>query len=156
MAKLVVGINYLATLYPEIAEEWHTINNGSLTPDSLAYGSSKKVWWQCQDFGDHIYESAISERPRKDKPTGYSFCASKKISPEKSLAFLSPEIAKEWHSTKNGSLTPKDVFNFSNKKVWWQFSKVKEHSWKKSITSRTEGGTGCNICDGNEKYSKRG
>ena len=43
---------------------------------------------------------------------------------ENDLAILSPEIFKEWHPTKKGSLTPSDVTNKSSKYIWWQCSKV--------------------------------
>ncbi|MDB3883712.1 zinc-ribbon domain-containing protein, partial [Candidatus Marinimicrobia bacterium] len=42
-----------------------------------------------------------------------------KLSKEYNLAVLYPNIAKEWHSTKNGGLTPFDVTPGSGKKVWW-------------------------------------
>ncbi|MFC9542743.1 zinc-ribbon domain-containing protein [Lysinibacillus sp. NPDC056959] len=32
------------------------------------------------------------------------------------------EIAKEWHPTENGRLSPFDVKRAYNKKVWWVFS----------------------------------
>ena len=38
------------------------------------------------------------------------------IDKEKSLAFRFAELAKEWHPTKNGDLTPNDVTSGSNKK----------------------------------------
>ena len=42
---------------------------------------------------------------------------------EDSLMYLHPEIAKEWHPTKNGKLTP-DLFTpGSSEKVWWLCSK---------------------------------
>ena len=40
-------------------------------------------------------------------------------------------LAKEWHPTKNSSLTPKDVTAGSNKKVWWQCSRG--HEWEAGI-----------------------
>ena len=36
-----------------------------------------------------------------------------------SLSNYAPEIAEQWHPTKNGSLTPDQVSYASNKKVWW-------------------------------------
>ncbi len=70
---------------------------------------------------------------------------------EKSLAFLSPEIAKEWHPTKNGSLTPEDVFNSSNEKFFWRCQKNKDHVWDGIIHDRTRKdirrSKGCSICN---------
>ena len=33
----------LASLYPEIAVQWHPTRNGELTPDNVTYGSMRKV-----------------------------------------------------------------------------------------------------------------
>ena len=35
-----------------------------------------------------------------------------------------PHLVKEWHPTKNGDLTPKDVTYGSNKKVWWRWGEL--------------------------------
>lgn len=37
-------------------------------------------------------------------------------------------LLEEWHKTKNGRLTPRDIAPMSNKKVWWQC--VKGHEWE--------------------------
>jgi len=55
----------------------------------------------------------------------------------KSLAELNTELAKQWHSTKNGDLTPFDIFSKSNKKVWWKCEKDPSHEWEAKIYSRT-------------------
>ena len=64
------------------------------------------------------------------------------------LATLNPEIAMEWHPTKNGELTPNDVTAGSHKKVWWQCSKFKNHEWDARIKDRTRSNvpTGCPDC----------
>ena len=41
----------------------------------------------------------------------------------KSLAEVNPELAKQWHTSKNGDLTPEDVSAGSKKKVWWKCEK---------------------------------
>ena len=56
-----------------------------------------------------------------------------------------PEIAKEWHPTKNGDLTPDQVTPGSSRKVWWMC--IQEHEWEAVIASRTRG-TGCPYCSG--------
>ena len=45
-----------------------------------------------------------------------------------------PEIAKEWHPTKNERLTPLDVTAFSNRFVWWQCEKG--HEWRAMIYTK--------------------
>jgi hypothetical protein len=47
----------------------------------------------------------------------------RRVPKERSLAFVSPELAKEWDYEKNYPLTPEDVFAKSGKKVWWKCRK---------------------------------
>ena len=65
------------------------------------------------------------------------------IDKEKSLAYKFPELAKEWHPTKNGDLTPHDVTYGSNKKVWWKCKNG--HKWQASANHRSRG-EGCPYC----------
>ena len=46
---------------------------------------------------------------------------------ERTLQYKFPEIAKEWHPTLNGDLTPDKVSYGSNKIIWWQCQKIKTH-----------------------------
>ncbi len=52
------------------------------------------------------------------------------------LSLRFPEVAKEWHPTKNGNLTPDDVSFGSKKKIWWQCPLCNDER-KASIWSRT-------------------
>ena len=65
-----------------------------------------------------------------------------------SLAETHPEVAKQWHPTLNGDLTPNDVTKGSAKKVWWKCSKNKDHEWETKIRSRTYNNTNCPYCSG--------
>ena len=47
-----------------------------------------------------------------------------------------PHLAREWHPTKNGNLTPFDVTAGSHKKVWWKCSKGDDHEWLQAINTR--------------------
>lgn len=66
-----------------------------------------------------------------------------KLTDKYNLKVINPKLAKEWHPTKNGTLTPKDVTPKSGKKVWWLCEK--KHEWKAQISMRAYG-TGCPIC----------
>ena len=144
--KQVCEDNSLATLSPEIAKEWHPTKNGKLTPHHVTLGNTKKVWWQCLIKEHHVWDAVIKSRTNLDKKLGCPFCSGKRVAPENSLATLSPEIAKEWHPTKNGDLTPNDLTNKSQKKVWWQCSRHSQHIWFVRVGSRTQGETGCPHC----------
>ena len=109
------GENDLASLYPELAAQWHPTKNGALTPADVVPGSRRKVWWICPK--GHAYQAAISSR---SSGSGCPVCAGKKIIPgENDLASQYPDIARQWHPTKNGALTPDHIAPASNKKVWW-------------------------------------
>lgn len=45
-----------------------------------------------------------------------------------------PELAADWHPTKNGSLKPSDITYASTKIVWWQCKNG--HEWKSPVFSR--------------------
>ena len=61
-----------------------------------------------------------------------------------SLAEKCPDIAKEWHPTKNNELKPTDVTRGSQQRVWWQC--IKGHEWETSVHSRTGNNSGCPYC----------
>ncbi len=62
-----------------------------------------------------------------------------------SLIEHNPELAKEWHPTKNKGLTAADVSKGNNRKVWWQCQKG--HSYEASVHNRNRG-SGCPFCSG--------
>lgn len=54
-----------------------------------------------------------------------------------------PDLAKQWHPTKNGTLSPKDVSPASSRKVWWLCENG--HWWLASVRDRTRGRK-CTFC----------
>jgi len=113
-------------------QEWN------LTPNNVTSGSGKKVWWKCEK--GHEWDAIIGNRA---KGRGCPYCAGKLVYEDNCLQTLKPDIAKQWHPTKNGNLTPKDVTIKSDKKVWWLCEKG--HKWDAKIGNRTNG-TGCPHC----------
>lgn len=65
---------------------------------------------------------------------------------EHNLAVLFPEIAAEWHSIKNGSLTAADFAPMSGRRAWWQCGKC-GHEWNVTISQRTSSDTWCPVCN---------
>lgn len=130
--RLVCETNSLATLYPDIAKEWHPVKNGELTPNDVIGGSSLKVWWLCEK--GHEFPSRIYNRTTNNRKCPY--CANKKASPENCLAVTHPHLVDEWHPTKNGKTTPFDVLSGSSTKRWWKCSE-KGHEFYTSPNTRT-------------------
>jgi hypothetical protein len=63
-----------------------------------------------------------------------------------------PELAKQWHPTKNSPLTASDVTPHSGQKVWWLC--MNGHAWNAMIGSRTRG-YGCPYCAGQKPTADR-
>ena len=67
------------------------------------------------------------------------------------LTVLHPELAREWHLTKNGSLNPSNFSPGSSKKIVWKCKKC-GHEWKTKISHRARThrnkseGSKCPIC----------
>ena len=64
-----------------------------------------------------------------------------------SLADNNPELAAQWHPTKNGNLKPTDVTVCSGVDVWWQCQYNEKHEWLARVANRRNG-TNCPFCIG--------
>jgi hypothetical protein len=64
------------------------------------------------------------------------------------LATRYPNVATEWHSTRNGDLTPADVIGGSTRVVWWECPNGPDHEWQAPVSKRTLDGSGCPFCAG--------
>ena len=152
--KVLKGYNDLKTLKPDVAKEWNYEKNGDLTPDMFVCNSDKKVWWQCYDvlFIDKTpikleWRSAIKDRVRA-KSNPYK-SGKMVLEGYNDLQTMNPELASQWHPTKNGDLKPTQVTTGSYKKVWWLLSydepntgKHFKFEWCASIYGRNSG-LGC-------------
>ena len=141
------GFNDLATTHPDLAKEWHPTKNGNLKPQKVTAGSDKKVWWlgEC----GHEWPASVNSRS-KVNGTGCRVCSGQEaLEGFNDLATTHPDLAKEWHPTKNGNLKPQKVTAGSDKKVWWLGECG--HEWPASVNSRSKvNGTGCRVCSGQE------
>ena len=124
---------------PNIAQIWHPVKNGNLTPDQVSIMSAKKVWWlgKC----GHEWQSIVSNEIKRGL---CPYCTGKRILLGfNDLVTTNPALAQEWDYEKNNPYKPEDFTSGSGKKVWWKCNKG--HSWYASITSRNHG-NGCPIC----------
>lgn len=132
-----------AEQHPEIASEWIAEKNRDLRPEGLKPGSDLLVWWRCTDRG-HEWQARIYTRTGKDK-TGCPKCRDLP-KPGQSLGERFPEIAAQWHPTKNGDLTPLDFKHGSAHKAWWKCP-TQAHVWRMTIVQRRNAGpTSCPSC----------
>jgi len=133
------GTNSLALLYPNLASEWHLTKN-SLLPSEVSPGSKRYVWWRCSANPVHEWQSYVFNRVRGDGSC--PICAQV----GKTFAEKYPEVAKEWHPTKNGDVSPSDVAHSSQKKYWWRCSVNPEHEWEATPQNRGINQSGCPYC----------
>lgn len=138
--KVLAGFNDLATTNPSLAKEWNYKKNRSLTPKDITSGSSKKVWWICSK--GHEWKATISSR---NTGNGCPYCSGRMLVPGiNDLLSVYPDVAKEWHPTKNGNLTPDKITARNSKKVWWLCSQC-GHEWQTRVVHRANG-HGCPVC----------
>jgi len=140
--------------HPLIASEWHPSKNGDLLPDTIPYGSKTPVWWlcpiRCPDGCAHEYLAAPLNRcgvNRQNCP----FCCNQQICVHSSIQHTHPEVAKEWHPTKNGDKAPSSFSSGSSaEKIWWKCDQG--HEWQAILNNRCRG-SGCPHC--RPKYSRQ-
>ena len=144
------GFNDLATINPKLAAQWHPIKNGDLKPTQVTANANKKVWWLLSyddsKTGKHFdfeWEAIISSR---NSGAGCPFFNGSAVwTGFNDLATINPELAAQWHPTKNGVLKPTQVTASTDKKVWWLLSyddpntgKHFEFEWEASINNRSQ------------------
>ena len=102
-ARVIAGINDLATLEPLLAKQWSKKNK--IKPTEVSIGSHKKVIWRCKK--GHEWEAVV--KSRTINKTGCPYCSHNKVlAGFNDLATLLPDIAAEW-SDRNYPLLPTQV-----------------------------------------------
>ena len=128
----------------DILNSWHYVKNKEKTPRNTAFASNKYAWWVCSKCG-YEWKAKISNRTLNRR--GCPLCARKVVVKGiNDLLTTHPQLAKEWHPTLNGDLTPENVSAGHGKKVWWQCSLG--HSYDATVAHRTasKNPTGCPVC----------
>lgn len=129
----------LSNADPVLTREWHPVKNGSLRPSSVTPSSGRVVWWLCKE--GHAWQCSIHSR--RAGVRCYE-CAKVGLKP-RSLWVKYPRLAREFHPTKNGGLSPRDIAGRSGKNFWWQCRN--KHEWRATAANRS-GGRGCPYCGG--------
>lgn len=121
-----------------LLNEWDRDKN--VTPESIT-NFNLKVWWKCTINSSHVWEASIANRIRGTK---CPYCTKRKVSEINSLT-KHQHLINEWDYDKNHNLNPKDVSEFSSKRVWWKCGLG--HTWIALVSSRTAGNR-CPYCFG--------
>lgn len=127
---------------------WTELNKKPFKPvsDQQYIVADDNLKWECFKCGE-TFKATWANISHISKNYGCGFCSGHQVGISNCLATLNPELTKEWHPTKNGSLTPNDVTCGSGKFVWWECSKNHKHEWEADIYSRNDG-HGCPYCSG--------
>lgn len=109
-------------------------------PAQTHIGSQQVKKWKCPN--GHSFNATVHKRTSRGD--GCPYCYGRyPIIGETDLATMNPNLAKEWHPTLNGELTPKLFTASSGKKVWWLCKE--DHAWDALISNRSKR-IGCPVC----------
>lgn len=139
----------LAKLYPEIAKEWdYELNKESgYTPETIGINHTIKFYWHCNFGKPHSYKATIASRVYRK--TQCAVCHGKQIDITISVAYLRPDLAKEW--CKENELKPSEVSIGSEKKILWKCPVPYHKPYLASVYNRAHLHSDCPECAGNKK-----
>lgn len=145
--KVVTEKNNLGVTHPGILKVWNYSRNIDISPIDVTSGSNKKVWWVCDK--SHEWQATVAAITRGG--TCPICCGQQVLAGYNDLATVNPQLAKEWHPTKNGKLLPAQfTVGSTREKIWWICSHG--HEYQARIAQRSKG-SGCPICDKERKTS---
>lgn len=148
--RVSVGINDLASQFPEIAIQFDTTRNGGLTAADVAASSKTLYQWVCPE--GHPHETS----PSKKTAAGYGcpVCSNRVIIPGVNcLVATYPEVAAEWVAPIKGDHTPETIAPGSPRNILWQCPN--EHRYAAPVYKRTTEEQGCPTCTRDDLRASR-
>ena len=155
------GFNDLATCYPEVAAQWHPNKNGDITPEQVYKYDPDKYWWLLlydnPKTGKHFdFEWKASVKARTSLKSGCPYLTGNAVwIGFNDLRTEYPEVAAQWHPTKNGELKPENFTASSGKHIWWylpyddpETGNHFDFEWEAEIKTRTKRGYACPFLSG--------
>jgi hypothetical protein len=139
--QTVSETNSFATVKPSAAAHWDYEKN-VIGPGDVLATSTEKYWFKLPGLGFHgsvqrLLSTFKREGGKKGDKKGGAFIT---------LASVAPEVASQWHLTKNGDVLFAKIASKSNKKYWWQCEADLGHEWEASPSDLIDGGLGCPYC----------
>ena len=133
--QVLAGFNDLKTKFPDIAAEAY-----GWDPETILAKSNKKKEWKCKL--EHIYSSVVAKRT--DTGSGCPFCSGHQVlTGYNDLKTKFPDIAAEAYGWD-----PSTVVAGSHQKKDWKCNKG--HIYASMIVNRTDKGSGCAVCSGQQ------
>ena len=142
--------NAMLKARPDLFEEWDFDKNDKLGYNvyKITRGSEKVVFWKCSTCKSE-YDMMVNIRLYNKK---CPYCSNRRVNSTNSIASLRPDLAKQWHPTKNGELTPSDVPCKSSTVVWWMCEEG--HEWEARASDRSKYDSSCCATCINKKLLK--
>jgi len=129
----------LKVTHPGLAKEWDYDKNEGL-PEEFTKGRAERVHWVCEH--GHRWRAAIANRTYLGQEC--RVCANQEVKAGfNDLLTRFPDIAREWHPTKNEK-NPSEVGFGTPTAYWWLCANG--HSFKSAVVNRTANGSGCRTC----------
>ncbi len=140
----VLKDNSVASIFPELIDEWDVEKNEGITPDVFSARNRKKVWWKCKQ--GHSWLASINTRGVHK--LGCPYCAGQRVVVgendfESWCKNNNPKLLDEWDYKKN-TAKPSEIPKTYKGKMFWKCDKG--HGWEATVYNRVNG-TGCPICN---------
>jgi hypothetical protein len=133
--QVLAGFNDLKTKFPDIAEEVYMWD-----PTTVVAGTMQKKDWKCTK--GHLYSSIVVSRTRNGN--GCPVCSGYQVlAGFNDLKTKFPDIAAEAYGWD-----PSTVTAGSKQKKDWECDE--DHIYTSAVNNRTNGGTGCPVCGGDQ------
>jgi hypothetical protein len=84
------GRNSLTNTHPKMAKDWHPYKNKKITPNDVTAGSTKRIWWKCQEC-EKEWNAKLVTRTSKGG-TGCPSCAPTGFDPSAPGVYYCMEI----------------------------------------------------------------
>ena len=137
--RVLSGFNDLATIRPDLVNEWSSLND-SLLPSDVTAWSHKRIWWKCSKCG-YEWDTKVEDRTRG---RGCPVCAGKIVSTGRNdILSVRPDLLAEWDYEKNKGVSPLTTSLRSHRKIFWKCAFG--HSWIDMVYKRVEGAA-CPVC----------
>ncbi len=126
----------LGKLRPGLASLWDTDRNAGIAFSTLDATHASPVWWRCPN-GHSFQRPPVRMLADDVCPT----CALEKTS----LAALAPNVADEWHTSRN-AVAPSEIPADHVMNAWWTCPNG--HEYQATVRARTQGNRRCPTCYG--------
>ena len=140
----------LSETHPHLADEFDMERNAPLTPNTVTFGSVKKIHWICSSCSNEWVATPNNRTHGKGCPA----CAGQSLHSDgrNSMRSTHPHLAEEFDIERNAPLTPESLVAGTNEILHWTCS-LCSNEWETTGNKRAYEGTGCPSCSGNAVHS---